>query len=81
MMGAATEIAPQNDSLDRPDPNMINKQWTVRSVVLRHPHLMRRLVELGIGPGHAYLTLEAVAVRLGLQPDALVDDLSRAATA
>jgi hypothetical protein len=58
---------------------MITKHWTVRSVVLRHPHLMPKLVQMGIGPSMAYLTLEAVAVRLGRSADALVDELVRAA--
>lgn len=58
---------------------MINKSWTVRSVILRHPHLIGKFFELGIGPGLAYLTLEAAAVRLGWPPDALVDELARAA--
>ena len=60
---------------------MITKQWTLRSVVMRHPHVVKALMELGIQPSQAYLTIEAAALRLQKTPESLVDELSRAAAA
>ncbi|MBI4497951.1 MAG: hypothetical protein HY689_08650 [Chloroflexi bacterium] len=58
---------------------MITKQWTLRSIVLRHPHLAKTLADLGIRPAQAYLTVEAVAVQLHKNPEVLVAELVRAA--
>ncbi len=58
---------------------MITKQWTVRSIVLLHPHIVGTLTRLGIAPAQAYLSVEAVALRLDKSPDELVDELTQAA--
>ena len=58
--------------------DMITKQWTLRSVVLRHPEVVKTLEALGIQPGQGYMTIEAVANRLQKTPETLVDELTQA---